>query len=259
MTPTEIARIVSAALRKEGIILVRYPVNFIGGVISTYILFIIIFLGGRTVGGSQFSSSLAGIVVGYFFVLLATISYQQVAITITREANWGTLEQLYLSPMGFSTVIVTSVIVRIFYNFIWTSIVLILIVITTGVNLEFPLFTVIVVCGLGLVSVLGIGFAVGGITVIFKRVSNLFNLLQFGFIGLVAAPILNIPVLRALPLVGASRLLQRAMQNGTRLWEFSATSLIVLITVAVVYFTAGYTVFVAATRIARRRGALGHY
>jgi ABC-2 type transport system permease protein len=49
------------------------------------------------------------------------------------------------------------------------------------------------------------------------------------------------------------------MLDGTRLWEFSAVDLGLLVAVAVGYFLAGYLVFQYATRRARRLGVLGDY
>jgi ABC-2 type transport system permease protein len=62
-----------------------------------------------------------------------------------------------------------------------------------------------------------------------------------------------------LPLAHGSVLLQRAMVDGTRLWQFSALELGILVAVAVGYLAAGYVVFQYATNRARRLGVLGDY
>jgi ABC-2 type transport system permease protein len=54
-------------------------------------------------------------------------------------------------------------------------------------------------------------------------------------------------------------MLQRAMRSGTRLWEFPAADLGLLVVVAFGYLGAGYVVFQYATRRARRLGVLGDY
>jgi ABC-2 type transport system permease protein len=54
-------------------------------------------------------------------------------------------------------------------------------------------------------------------------------------------------------------MLQRAMLEGTRLWEFSLVEVGLLVAVAGGYFAAGYLVFQYATRRARRLGVLGDY
>ena len=76
---------------------------------------------------------------------------------------------------------------------------------------------------------------------------------------LVSAPSLDVPWLRVLPLAHGSGLLQRAMLNGTRFWEFPVADLALLVVVAAGYLGAGYLVFQYATRRARRLGVLGDY
>jgi ABC-2 type transport system permease protein len=116
-----------------------------------------------------------------------------------------------------------------------------------------------VVAGLAILSVLGLGFAAGGIAVLYKRIGNWLNLLQFGFIVLISAPAFDIGWLRILPLAQGSAMLQRAMLDGTRIWEFAPLELAVLVGTAVGYVAVGYLVFEWATRRARKLGVLGDY
>ena len=129
----------------------------------------------------------------------------------------------------------------------------------TGTQLSLAPVTVVAVAGLAITSVLGLGFAAGGITVLYKRIGNWLNLLQFGFILLISAPAFDLGWTGFLPLAQGSALLQRAMVDGTRLWEFPLADLAVLIVVAAGYLLGGYAVFEAATRRARRLGVLGDY
>ena len=62
-----------------------------------------------------------------------------------------------------------------------------------------------------------------------------------------------------LPLAHGSAMLQRAMVDGVRLWEFPLADLALLVAVAVGYLFGGYLVFQFATARARRLGVLGDY
>jgi len=95
--------------------------------------------------------------------------------------------------------------------------------------------------------------------VLYKRIGNWLNLLQFGFIVLISAPVFELPWTRFFPLAHGSALLQRAMVDGVRLWEFGLGDLALLVGVAVGYLFGGYLVFHYATRRARRLGVLGDY
>jgi ABC-2 type transport system permease protein len=119
--------------------------------------------------------------------------------------------------------------------------------------------TVVSIAGLAIISVLGLGFAAGGVTVLYKRIGNWLNLLQFGFVVLVSAPVFDAPWTRLLPLAHGSALLQRAMVDGTRLWQFPLLDLALLVGVAAFYLVGGYLAFHVSTRRARRLGVLGDY
>jgi ABC-2 type transport system permease protein len=97
------------------------------------------------------------------------------------------------------------------------------------------------------------------VTVLYKRIGNWLNLLQFGFVGLISAPVFDLPWTRVLPLAHGSAMLQRAMVDGIRLWEFPLGDLALLVAVAGGYLAGGYLVFQLATRRARRLGVLGDY
>lgn len=106
---------------------------------------------------------------------------------------------------------------------------------------------------------LGLGLVMGGLNVLYKRISNVLNILQFAFIGLISAPVFDLPWARVLPLVQGSAMLQRAMVDGTHLWEFDPLTLAVLVGTSVFYLALGYVVFSLTTRRARRLGVLGDY
>ncbi|ELY49973.1 ABC-2 type transporter [Natronolimnohabitans innermongolicus JCM 12255] len=128
-----------------------------------------------------------------------------------------------------------------------------------GTTLQLNLFTIVTIATLSIVSVLGLGLAAGGITVLYKQIGNWLNLLQFGFIVLISAPAFDLGWMALLPLAHGSALLQRAMIDGTRLWEFTPTELTLLFGVALGYLVAGFALFQYTTRRARHLGVLGDY
>jgi ABC-2 type transport system permease protein len=255
----ETAGMFAAVMRRDFILLRRYPVNTLGGIAATYAFFLLIFFGGRQFGGDQFQESLGGIIVGYFLWTMAVGAYQSLANQVTSEAQWGTLERLYMSPVGFGRVMAMMSVSSILYSFLWGIVILALSLATTGRTLAIDVVSVVPVVTFALMSVLGVGFVFGGAAVRFKRVGNVFNLLQFGFVALMAAPVEQYPALKALPLAQGSYLLREVMAEGRGLADLPATELGVLVAVGVGYFVAGYVVFALATRWSRRAGVMGHY
>lgn len=248
-----------AVLHKRVMLLVRYPVDTLGSLGTIYLFFALIFYGGRAVGGPAFDDSLGGLVVGYFLAVMGITAYQEMANNVTDEAQWGTLEQLYMSPLGFGRVMLAESIVNVFVSFAWGIVMLALMILTTGQTLSIDLVTVFPVATLAVLSTLGLGFVFAGAAVLYKRISNVFGGMTFVLLAFAAAPVTRYPLLKALPLAQGSHLLRRAMDDGVRLWEFAPVELAVLAAVAVGYLAVGYGTFVAATRRARREGVMGHY
>jgi len=248
-----------AVLYREYLIFVRYPANAVGGIVIALFFFGLLFYGGRLLAGRALTDSIDGIVVGYFLWTLSVGAYSAISNDIGSEVQWGTLERHVITPFGFAPVAFLKGVAKVVRTFLTSLVVLLVMLAITGTPLRFDVLTVVPVAVLSVASVLGLGFAAGGIAVLYKRIGNWLNLLQFGFIPLISAPAFDLGWARFLPLAQGSALLQRAMLEGTHLWEFPLVDLAILLGTAVGYLAVGYLVFQAATRRARRLGVLGDY
>ncbi|ELZ58539.1 MULTISPECIES: ABC transporter permease [Halorubrum] len=257
--PATYYHLARAVLYREFLIFVRYPANAIGGIVVSLFFFAALFLGGQLLAGQALTDSIEGIVVGYFLWTLSVGAYSSVSNDIGSEVQWGTLERHITTPFGFAPVALLKGVAKVVRTFLTSAVILAVMLLATGTRLSLAPVTVVVVAGLSIVSVLGLGFAAGGVTVLYKRIGNWLNLLQFGFVALISAPVFDLSWTRVLPLAHGSAMLQRAMVDGIRLWEFPLADLGLLVAVAVGYLLGGYLVFQSATRRARRLGVLGDY
>ncbi|ERH06937.1 MAG: hypothetical protein J07HN4v3_02563 [Halonotius sp. J07HN4] len=257
--PATYYHLAKAVLYREYLLFVRYPANATGGIIVALFFFGVLFYGGRLVAGRALTDSIEGIIVGYFLWTLSVGAYSSVSNDLGSEVQWGTLERHITTPFGFAPVALLKGVAKVVRTFLTSAIILAVMLAVTGTQLSLQPITVIVIAGLSITSVLGLGFAAGGVTVLYKRIGNWLNLLQFGFVVLISAPVLDAPWLRLLPLAHGSALLQRAMVDGISLWAFSFVDLGLLVAVAGGYLGGGYLVFHYATRRARRLGVLGDY
>ncbi|MHB9286678.1 ABC transporter permease [Halobacteriales archaeon Cl-PHB] len=252
-------------LYKRFLLLVRYPVNTLAQFVSVYMFFAVIFFGGQAAAGQlqggagALGGTFDGLIVGWFLWTASLTAYFSLVQTATSESQWGTLEQLYMSPYGFGTVMVSQVVAFVIESFLWGAGILALMLVTTGRQLSVDVLTIVPLTLFGLLSVVGISFVFGGLAVLYKRIENVTQLVQFVLIGLIAAPIAAFDPLRYLPLVQSSAMLQRAMQDGVRLWQFPTSDLAVLVGTGLAYFLLGYVAFNYAVRLARSRGVMGHY
>lgn len=249
----------AAAVRKKIALLIRYPVNTLSRLGEFSLVFLVMFYGGSAIAPGAIEDTIEGIIVGYLLWSLSIMAYSGLSWNVTREAQWGTLEQLFMSPFGFGRVMFVKTVVNLLESAIWGVAVLAMMLLVTGQTLALDPFTIVPLLVLALAPAVGVGFLFGGLAIRFKRVENAFQLVQFMFIGLIAAPVGAYPLLKWLPLAQGSQMLQVAMKNGTALWNLPPGELGVLIVTAVGYLALGYAAFVYCQRWARREGVMGHY
>ncbi|MEZ3143282.1 ABC transporter permease [Halobaculum sp. MBLA0143] len=252
-------RLFYGILKKELILLLRYKIDTVSGLVLTYGFFILLLFGGRSLGGAAFEDSVGALAVGFCLWILSAAAYQNLAGSMTEEASWGTLEQLHTSSLGFDRVIILTALAGVVDSFVRGTVMFVAVAVTSGLSFQFDILGVVVVALLGVASVLGIGFAFGALAVRYKRIDDLVALLSFGFTGLIAAPVGSFPVLRILPLTQSSYMVRRMINEGLSLSDFSAVSLVSLLVVSVGYLTLGYLILRYFINSARKAGVMGHY
>lgn len=257
MTADHLA-LLRAVAEKHYRLLIRYWVNTTAGLAAIYIMFVLVFLGGQAVAPVPMGETLPAVIVGFFVWSMAFASFQDPAELLMREAQWGTLEQLYMMPMGLSRIVAARVILMLAVNLAMGFVLLVVMMISTGRYLVVDLVTVVPLSILTLFTAVGLGFAFGGLALIYKRIGNVFLIVQFMLLAALAAP--SEPyVLNLLPLTLGFDLLSAAMENGTRLWELPAFDLGMVVVVGVGYLIAGAASLRYSLRVARKRGLMGHY
>lgn len=245
--------------RKQVTHLVRYPINTAALFASMFVFFAMIFFGGQAVAGPTIADSADGLVVGFFVWTMATRAFRVLAANVMNEARWGTLERLFMSPYGLGTVLAVETLVNVVLSIVWGSVMLLLMMLVTGRWLHVDPLTVMPLVLLTLTPFVGIGFLMGGLALLYKRVENLFGIVTFGFAGLIAAPAGQFELLKLLPATQGSYLTRVAMEDGVYLWEFPTTDLVLLVVPAVTYLVLGFYCFHRAQHRARREGLMGQY
>lgn len=257
---TNISRLVDAVFEKQLILLRRYWLNTVMMLVAMYLVFAVAFFGGQTVGGDGIEETLDVIVISFFLFMAASAAYFEVAQSVMQEAQWGTLEQLYMSPFGIGRIMAVKTIFNIVFSNALALGLLAIMLLTTDRSLAVDVFTVIPLLVVTILPAVGIGYAVAGLSLLYKRIENVQQLLQFGFIGFIAASgTVHKAVLPLLPMSIGSELLMQAMIDGTKLWGFSPLALLAVTLNGVFYLGAGYVVFQRLVERTRKLGVMGHY
>ncbi|HYW07943.1 MAG TPA: hypothetical protein VE913_13365, partial [Longimicrobium sp.] len=105
----------------------------------------------------------------------------------------------------------------------------------------------------------GIGFAMGGLALVFKRIQASFGLLQYVFMALIAVPQERFAQVYFFPLSLGSHLVREVMVGRASLLGTPPLLLAGLVANSAFYLALGYGVFKLCERAAQNRGLLGHY
>ncbi|MBT9135699.1 MAG: hypothetical protein DDT34_00759 [Firmicutes bacterium] len=250
-----------AVLFRNVIELKRYAFNTISMLVSLYVMFMILFFGLQRLGGAALAAgdTLEGLLVGYLLWTMAIMAYSELSWDLNAQAQVGTLEQLYISPIGFGRLNAYSLLCNLVLQFGYAAIILAVLMVSTGKYLHVDLVSIVPLFIVTLMSAYGVGFAVGGLALIYKRIQAFFSIFQFVFLAFLTLPWAQFPWARFLPLSMGNALLREVMIHGRRIWELDPTHLMVLVGTGVFYLALGIMAFAWSERIARDKGLLGHY
>ncbi|MEW6104502.1 MAG: ABC transporter permease, partial [bacterium] len=206
-----------------------------------------------------------GMIAGYLMWLFAASSIQTMSSEISEEAMTGTMEQVCLSPPGPICILLARTISGVLFSFISLPIVYYILQILTGIYLEINLWSILPILILTFFGMCGFGFILAGITLVFKRIGLLLDLIPLILFGLAMLPIetlpnnlqifsLTFPLTLGVKLVRLILLKEQSLihllKNGEILLLFLNSSF---------YFLVGIFGYKIADKIARDRGLLGHY
>lgn len=110
-----------------------------------------------------------------------------------------------------------------------------------------------------MLGVTGLGFVVAGLTIVYKQVNAMLQLLQFVLMGIAYAPLSLSPLMELAPAAKGIDMVRQVMAEGRALGSFTSADWASLLLNGVCYLLVGLAVFKLLERHAMRRGLLGHY
>ena len=223
---------------------------------------IMFFVGQGQITQDQVASTVLGFVVTFY----AMNAVGDMSWNLMEEAQTGTLEQMYMSPMPTQLVVLgrslASLVSTTIQVLVTTTIIFVLF------QLQLPLtWQMIPVLLITIVGLLGFGYIVGGLTLIFKHVGPLANILQNAlliangtFLPVSFMPTWMATAVTFLPSTLGIILMRRVVLDGDSLMMLWADgSLLWLIVHSVAFFIGGWLIFAFCENIARKQGSLGQY
>ncbi len=252
--------VLAANVRKAGIEMLRYLPNTLSLVITFYAIFLAGVFGiGFIVDPESAATNIQFLIVGNAFWFLLILGISSMGWEITTEATRGTLEQLYMSPVPAWQILLSRMIGTLAINLLIVFAMVFLSMLTAGQWLHLDLGSILILIVPTLVSMIGLGYVVAGLSLLFKQIQSLLQILQFVFLGMAFVPIAAIPLLELAPVVKGIDMVRQVLVDGRALTDFGAMDAVSLLLNAAVYFTLGIAFFKLAERRAFDRGLLGQY
>lgn len=235
----------------------RYMFNTVAMVAVLFLIFMGMFWGVKTIGGSGVTgNSLDSMLVGYILWVSAMLALGNTGGEILSESQRGTLEQLYLSPLGAHRIFFFRAIVNILFNFIIMTIMLYLSMAATGRWMTINLLYLYGMVFLSTLSLVGISFMMGGLGLIHKKISSVNGILSFGLIGLMLLPTYPMTPYAFLPFIAGAAAVRNHIVLGA---SFPGWWYLFIAANSIFYMVLGLAIFKKMEKKARRLNKMNQY
>lgn len=256
--------VVLGEVRKSLLVSWTYKVNTLTTLLTLAFIFLaIVFLMG---GGKLKPEMVTSALVGYLTWSYAAQTISDVSYGLRGEMQAGTLEQMSMSPVPISLILVGRVLATLLIGTAQALILGIALVLLTGAGLPLR-WAGLPVLVATLVGVLGFGFVIAGAVLVFKHVESMFNLLinVLAFLNGTLLPVEAMPtwlaaIARTMPTTQGIIVLRKILLDGrslTSTWQ--DRSLVWLLVNSFIYLAVGWIVFATCERVAKQQGSLGQY
>jgi len=195
---------------------------------------------------------------------------------IQGMAGTGVLEQLCLSPHGLVTNFLARSTVSAVQAILSSSLLVWMVTVTVGGTLHFDPVAVPVLMCLTFINLLGFGFMMGGLVLVFKQIGQVAILIRMGLFALAIFATdemldkgwIMAALIHILPITDASILLKWALISNQGIVGddftnyvpiFQHPSMFFLVINCAVWFALGVTVFRVMETWSRSKGTLGTY
>lgn len=281
--------VMKAELIRSFIIMRRYWFRTITGMVIGYGMLMVLIAGfiysraGVEDAVTQFEDPTAAtnFVLGFIIGMFAFGVVGMFTQGLQGMATTGVLEQLCMSPHGLAVNFMAQTMVGSVASILSSGIMVYAVTWSVGGMLHWDLIPMLVLLTLTFFNLVGFGFMVGGLVLVFKQVGQIAILVRMGLFALAIfarEEIFNQPwpfrlMLHLLPITDATislkyvlikgQMVETSVENGEAVLEFSSVfahpSFYWLIVSCVIWTFIGLTVFRFLEDYSRSKGTLGSY
>lgn len=256
-----------AELKREFLLVVRYPFELVSRLIWNLGFALMIFFGFQTVGAGLpgFEEGQLGRLLGLLITYIAINGLNNGVELLTEEVQTGTLEQAALSPPPLVAIVFLRDMVSYVEMLIRFALVMAIAVAITGARFYLDVGGFAVLLTLMYAGMEGLGLLLAGVALLYKRVATLAQLAVMLVFGLAILPLEGLPgwmggFVANFPFTQALILMRKLAVAGTPLAELFANGSVAALAInSVIYLALGVAGFAWAERTAREWGTLNQY
>lgn len=235
----------------------QYWVETVFGLLFLSGIFLALFFGIKIfVQGGENAVSLDGLMMGYIIFTFYSGAYNGVPETLGDYTQKGFLEQLYMTPFGFASILIARVLATLFVSMLATIVLSYFAMGVSGNWIDLNFLILMPLLFLAAPSIIGIGLIVGGLTLVYKRLGIISNLAMLGIIGLVSVPALPLSAASFLPLASGAHLARLVILENHSL---QLGSLLIVTLNSVFYLALGMIIYKRFERTAKKKNLIGQY
>ncbi|MFZ5827559.1 MAG: ABC transporter permease [Bacillota bacterium] len=244
----------------------RYWAQEVAFAITVYVIFLMMVFMGQAMAGVAVPNEMkASALVGILMWQLSMGCVGVLGWSYFNEAATGTLEHLYLSPMGVTTVFLARSVSNFFSSLLIMLLAAVMAMVTMGVRLYLPPLELAVILPLAVAGTYGFGFMLAALTLTVKRTQAVMQLIQFFFLFFTGSvmPLEKMHwALRyfgqSLPVSAGITALRKVTIDGARIWEVGDL-LVQMTATSIFWLVVGVAIYKVADRRARLKGSIGQY
>ncbi|ADU28916.1 ABC transporter permease [Evansella cellulosilytica] len=252
--------LMKANFKKEFIELKRYLPNTIALLATFYIIFLAAFFGIMFIGDpASFEANVQYSIVSVAFWSLTMTTMNFIGYAVITEAMRGTLEQLYMSPMGVWKIMLTRMLGQFVLQLLFMVILLFAAMATSGQWLSLNPMTTLPIIIITMISMIGVSYMIAGLAIIVKQIQAFLQIFQFVLMGLVFVPLSVAPFLAFAPFVKGVDMIRQVMIENLTLTQLPLADYGMLLLNSFVYLALGLLVYHLCEKQAMSKGLLGQY
>lgn len=239
-------------LKKEGIILLRRPLNFAVGTIVLFAMFWGINSGFKGVDNESFY-------ISYIVWLVMSTNFTNLISFFSTESITGTLEHLVANSYSILHLLLSKCItVFIIYSSQILTVILLMMVLETNSSIGIDVLYIFPISLLGISSIWGLALILGSLVIKFKNISTLISICSTILFFLTTySNKFNDIILFLIPFGHANAMIKSLLDKTTE-ESISTGSIIFAIFNGLFYFLIGYICLLLSIKAAKNSGKLGY-